>query len=971
MKQNDHRFLQKPRGLWQLCLFLSLFASCFAELSAQQAGGSLSGRVTLSGERNAAAGVIISITELNRTASTDTDGAYFFGNVPAGTYSLLFQYAGCLPAKKSVTITQGQQCVENLALENDSTVVMDTFVVSEMKETQLRALSQQKSSDNIISVLSADDSGRFPDAYVADALGRMPGISLSRNRGEAEGVIIRGAPPSWSSVSIDGVPASSTIDDRNPNLNIIPTSNITAIEVTKAITPDIDADSIGGHVNIVSQGALSAGGRRIRGEVEMRYNELGSKANYAASATFSDVYGKERNLGVVISANNSEVDRAMNNIENTFEVVNGITGYVPTEFLTKAYDISRARSGASARFDYRISAASRIYFSTAVQNMNDKEYRQMVRYKLKDAKVSKNKTLPNPTSSYPTSYTYLSGSNITKGVVDQSLFNQNLDMRLEDNKNSTLLLGARHDFSRVQLDYSGNYAKARETEGPNLYYDYRSASGAARPTIGYDYSDPDKPVFTRLVPGSNALLNGGSMLASTADLNLTSLSDYYTRSGQRNDERYEGQGNATIPFSVGHYPAFIKVGVKYNHRDKDRETERSTAKAGAPTLASLIGNDPINNFDRYAFGYRIDVKKSEAASLGFTDLAPSAKYSHRDNYEVREEISAAYTMGVIDINRLRILGGVRVENTDVFGAGFVGNDTWTKFERVTNSRDYSNAFPSLQFKYKVTDNFILRMAGTTGINRPDFMTARPTAIVNEEDREITISNTRIDPTLAKGFDFMAEYYLKPLGVLSADFFYKDLKNPMFDTTRYGTDSDSFPEYYSGSLAGWQIEEKLNGNKGHMRGVELAWDQAFTFLPGFLNGLGMQNNYTYAESVAQRPAYLSGASYVGPLDGQSRHIINSSLYYEKSGISLRFSWNYQSKYIDESSSNSADEIRWTDARNTFDFSVRYSLTKLITVYGEALNISDSPARRYVGSRLRVYEYENYGRQFVLGVRIDLK
>jgi len=222
-----------------------------------QGAGSVSGTVTDAVSGAPLVGADIALDGTSLLAATDRAGSFRLAAVPAGQYSLLVTYLGHKTERADVTVTSGQTLVVEVKLAPANFSESVSVTAEPIAEGQARALNQQRTAPNIVNVVSADQIGAFPDPNAAEAASRIPGISITRDQGEGRYVLIRGTEPRLNSMLIDGerIPAPEG-DVRQIQLDAVPADQLQSIEVTKALTPDMDADAIGGAVNLVTKQAV-------------------------------------------------------------------------------------------------------------------------------------------------------------------------------------------------------------------------------------------------------------------------------------------------------------------------------------------------------------------------------------------------------------------------------------------------------------------------------------------------------------------------------------------------------------------------------------------------------------------------------------------------------------------------------------------------------------------------------------------
>ncbi|NBC67151.1 MAG: TonB-dependent receptor plug domain-containing protein [Bacteroidetes bacterium] len=244
----------------QLLLFVvSLLFFCFSFLSVKlyaQTAGSVTGLVTDQQTGELLPGANIMIQGTSNGTSTNADGRFSLNGIEPGSKTLVISYLGYEAQTRSVDIESNETVFLEIELV-DNFVKMEGITVQGYRQGQARALNQQKTAPNIKNVVAADLIGRFPDQNAAEALRRVPAVSVQRDQGEARYVQIRGTNPNLSNISINGEQIPSPEGDvRYAALDMIPSDVLSSIEVTKAITPDMDGDAIGGSVNLNTLSAV-------------------------------------------------------------------------------------------------------------------------------------------------------------------------------------------------------------------------------------------------------------------------------------------------------------------------------------------------------------------------------------------------------------------------------------------------------------------------------------------------------------------------------------------------------------------------------------------------------------------------------------------------------------------------------------------------------------------------------------------
>ena len=320
-------------------------------------------------------GVLVSAENLGVKTVTDRNGNYSI-SLPAGEQTITFSYLGYEPLNQTVTVVAG----ENVALHVDfgqTSMQMGEVVVTGQAVGQARALNQQKTAPNLENVVASDAIGRFPDQNAAEALHRIPGISIERDQGEGRFVIIRGIDPHLNSASVDGVPlASAEAGTRAVLLDVMPTNVMETLVVTKALTADMPADSIGGHVDIVTPSAYDRSERTLHGSIGTNYNDLAEEFAETGQITYGNVFGNNRQFGLLTSFSYDKRDLASDNVEADPWSLNDDNQWVTDELQYREYDLSRERLGMVANFEYKPNDRNNYFLRGLYSSFTDHEFRR-------------------------------------------------------------------------------------------------------------------------------------------------------------------------------------------------------------------------------------------------------------------------------------------------------------------------------------------------------------------------------------------------------------------------------------------------------------------------------------------------------------------------------------------------------------------------------------------------------------------
>lgn len=888
--------------------------------------GTITGRVVEDARGSALPGAVIRVLDTGRETRTDREGRFSLPLLSPGSYRVEIDFLGYDTEVVEASVSAAAGSFVEVRLRRAGAAQLDTIVVFGFRDQQSRELNQQRAADNIINVISADSIGRFPDGNVAEALSRAPGLAIERDQGEGRYVSVRGTSVEFNAVAVDGIilPAPDP-GTRAVDLDTIPTDIVASLEITKALTPNMDADSIGGHINIVTQGALDADGAILRGSAGFGRNQLGGGNNQRYSLTAGNSFNENR-VGALVSASYSETERETDNFENDFATVGGQILPIETEF--KDYEVTRERWAVNGRLDFAPSERSRLYVTGLYSRFTDDEFRHAFLLEYGG---------------------FAPGSTPELGTFTDVTVTKELRNRKVQNTITSIGAGGEFQFDGFTLD-----ARAAVTNGKQEYplRNYFTYELGFEPDIGYDFTNPNSPVW--ITPdGQRNRLN--------FDPDDYEFSLYQVRAAEGKDRDISLESNVSFPISWGSAFGDARFGVKYRGKRKESDEDRKETENNALGLSldDVTRNEVSDNFGiQLGNRFRTDLFQTFGPAYeAEPDFVSIPRRAFTSDFKADEDILAAYGMSVLDWGDNRILFGARVERTKVESEAF-------RFDRQTNlavpteaSSSYTNIFPSLHYRREVGDDGIFRAAYTTALNRPRISQLVPA--IEERDRgpgrrEVTLGNPDLDPTYSHNLDLMFDYFLRPLGVVSVGVFYKRLSDVIFSTTGL--------REFEGQE--WLVTSPDNGDGGRVFGVELNWQQVFAMLPSPMDGLGVFANYTYADSKADLPFGFGEVR----LPGQSDHTYNAGVFYEFGGFSTRLAYNWRSKYVDSIDLAGREfDIYW-DERGQLDFTVSYQATRSIQLYGEGSNLTDSRANRFRGETSRVYEREGFGRFYQIGVRM---
>ncbi|MBR9833823.1 MAG: TonB-dependent receptor [Alphaproteobacteria bacterium] len=913
----------------------------------------LSGKVTDASGEAPLQGAIVEIEGLNRSGSTDRYGEYSISNVPAGEYDIVVSYVGTAPLAASVTVAP-DGTVANFTLGADVRY-LDNILVVGSAAAQAGAINQQRASDAIISVIDSDGLGNFPDTTVADSLARMPGLSIENDQGEGRYVSIRGINTDLIAASINGVRTPSPEDRRGVLLDGVPSDLLDGITVQKSLTPDVDADSLGGVIDLKTISAFDRDGAFIRAKLEGAYNEITEEMSPKATLTYSNVFNDK--FGVALSLNYQDLRIESHNNEVGEWGMDDDTGLYTfnDDYEQRWYNLTRERLGIVANFDYRLDENTDLYLRTLFNQYTDDEVRNKFEYRsiddFEDVDV-----VTSTSSTFPLE------------EIDAEV-----RLREEVRQIQTYALGGKTDLDAWSFDYEIAYAFAEEDDSNNHDVTFRSDNlqDLVAENVTFDWSNPETP---RLI-ASDAFL---AEVYNPANYNLDAFEREFTTN---EDTETSAKFNVSKDGFVAGTPVTWKAGLKLRDREKTRDANLTYEEADI-NLAAYVGGDLVSGW-RLANPQPLWPDPNLTAALR-NSFAPGDLVvddtlidSTIEDFSIEEQILAGYAMGTFDLGNTTIVAGVRIEKTDVDMTGqfFDESDTsqfgFGSFATRTVSDDYTNVLPSINIKHSFNDKLIGRAAYYAALVRPGFGEMAPFAILNDDRDGVEMGNPDLDPLEADNFDLSIEYYPTELSLLSFGVFYKDIENAI-----YGIDVDlaDLPSsvdlsFLPASLLDGDpsndeiqdVETYINVPNSEIIGAEFNYVQGLDFLGGVWEGFLVSGNLTLTDSESTLP------------DGrkvrflkQSDTVWNVALGYDKGPWDLRVSANFRGNYLDELTEENLD--RTTDDRMLVEASAKYDVNDNLQLYLEGKNLTDEPEYYYFGDENRLSQYDEFGSTWIIGARV---
>lgn len=960
----------------------ALVAACLAQALIAQtapAGASraVSGRVSNAATGLRLEGARIELQGTGRIVTTDAEGRYLI-TAGANDTAIVVSYPGLDNVTVPLRADGGAAVTHDVALTSDI-YKMQTFTVEGEREGSAMATSRQRQAENVKNVVATDAFGTMTEDNVGSFLQKIPGIVATDLSGSGvREVQVRGIEAGLNTVEMDGVQlANNNSSGTNRAFDFFQASLslIESIEVTKAPTPDRPANSIGGSINMVTRSAFNRNApRQFRysfglshlidrkgGDTELWIDSPIDRLTPALTLAYSDVLGRDRNVGVSLSYSRNSVFYSSNDTEHYYQGTLSRPAYIyRTRQQRQGMGGPHVRQNVGAKLEYKLSERSRFTF-----NASHNFYIERPHTLALNLQTTNNANQMRP--GFSETYTEVIPSTAAAATMSANSYDNFTN-------NYRFLASGTHRLNDLTIDYSGTLSMSHAFQ--NFSPDERQFNHGVRTKgniaiggltgIGWITDRRADDVFP--------------LITQTAGRDFYDLSNYTTLTLSQNNRIakssiLEGRLNVRKDFRLA-VPAYLKAGLQtqYQERRKDYHYHQYT----------FIGPGGLGQFRETADWTRDSMEGMRQGP--WVDLYRTS--AHKDenpgqwrenmNYKVAqrlqnlqnfsEEINSAYVMGNVKFGEFGVLAGLRMEETKTAGSGplytltaeerarraaWVGTVTdaenerraYEEWHRRTHAEgQYRNVFPGVHFTYAKRNGFVARLSYSTSIGRPPITSIVPDTDVNDTAQTISVANTGLKPQFADNFDFNVEYYFKSIGFVSASVFLKEVTGFIYSSNRLfvGSGPDNG---FDGLYEGYRLTTSFNGGRARYRGFEVNYSQQFTKLPGIWRGFGVNMNYTQLETKGD----YGGTVATTEVAGFRPRTANAVLNYQRGRYRASLQANWIDDYLVTVSSNPA-LIVYDAARTTMNFKLTFDLSSRTSLYFNLDNLLRTP----LNSRYYVYE-----------------
>jgi len=960
------------RCLQSLFLMAILFNVLWVNPAAAQEGkGSITGTVKDS-SGGVLKGALVDLEPSAKRSVSDDQGQFKITDVPVGQYKLTVSYVGLSDFSQTVSVAGGQAAAVSAVL-NVAGVSDQVVVTAERIQGEAEAINIERTADDIVQILPLKVITSLPNTNIADAVGRLPSVTLERDEGEGKYVQIRGTEPRLTNMMINGVEVPSPeAQVRNIKMDSIPANLVDRIELSKTLSANQDADAIGGTVNLVTKTAGEQATYTL--DSQGGYTPIqGGRSLYGLGGTMGKRFGTSKQFGFLVGGTYDRNNRGIDDLEPNQTIgVDPATGkniaLINGEDL-RTYSYYRNRYGFDSAIDYNLAPGSNLYVKGFYSDFQD--YGDTYVYTPNSGNTIKSVsgsqiTFDNATDCAPLNV-------INPGSCSPGFMQYRHYVRRPDQQIFSFLTGGRHDLSSTLIHYEFAVSRGHNIGGQD--FSTTNFNGPGSVDIALDQSNPYIPKL-KVVDGTN--------IYDPTQYTFAGSSYNYYHTTQLN---FQGSATVARRYTVGSHFGTFEVGFLARNAHKyQAENDQSIGDNGSGiTMSQVLGTytNPTYYNNAFQVGPLTDYNKiiqlvNQNVASGKLTAGTNLIKNAGATWDINERVLAGYLMNTFSFGKARLQTGVRFEGTN---ANYLAN----KIDKtdpanpiitpVNGNTGYLNVLPTVQFTYMVEQNTNIRATFGMGISRPNFQDQVPSQQVdpNTSPKSLQIGNPDLKPTRANNYDVLVEHFFQPLGILQAGFFYKTLSDPIYLTIQ------TIPA--GQPLAGYQQQQSINGPSAYISGFEAAWEQRLSRLPGLLNGLGVSANYSYTTSRATFPVGFSGGrTDHAALQRQAPNTWNLGFTYDKARFSMRFGVSHNDAniyaYNYQASGNDSDPIiglkgplgdQYLYAHTQVDIQGSYRLYKGLSFVASGLNLTNEVFGFYTGSPIYPNQREFYKPSLILGMR----
>lgn len=913
-----------------------------------------------------------------------------------GLQPALAQEAGQQKVPPETTEPVAVEGEEGTAEEPDvEQAVTEAIEVIGYRHALEESVTLKRDAVNARDSIVTEDIGKMPDLNVAEAIQRVPGVTIVREGGEGRQLSLRGLGADFTQVTLNGmeVPASTGGLDssgainrgRAFDFNVFPSELFSRIDINKSMVASIEEGGVGGAIQLYTAGGLDSPETRASVLVQGGYNDLSDESDPRYTATFATA-NKARTLGFLISAAQTE----RNSFQDGFGTVRFGRPDTPSSqagsgFAANPTNLSdqrlrnawyprlprqdsfrhdQDRTGVASslqfrpndRFDVHLNLVHSKFEATTTSYNSFAQFRFLGNAGFRFITPINVTLVPQGSGEVAVAGTFKNVELRTESreTDDTTEFNQlagDFELKISDNLILTGMVG------RATSEYEDRLFRVNiDSNVPNAIFSYDFTRNPDVAVIDYDFD---------VTNASNFAIQSDGLLQKN-------LVDRTNETAKLDLEWFSGTGHS------------FRFGAIFNDREVESQVFQQTATPPGVALSSIskvfqfedVGGFGSATETRFLV---LDFAKAKNA-FNFGSSFQPFRGPGRATWVVTEETAGAYgeynLVTQLAERDLRVNLGARFVDTRITGLGWLSS-TLSNTER----NDYTELLPSLNLAFDLTPKLVLRAGTSRTMTRPSLANLAPVKAYGNTNLTVTGGNSQLEPLVSDNLDLGAEWYFNEKAVLAVSLFYKDIdsfisfpstQEPLRPEDRAAVAAvfPTQPQLLDPSLI-WTYSTAANSDGTKLEGVEVAYQQSFTGLPGFWGNFGFNGNYSYVD--AETTVVRSGQEVTVPLTGLSNNSWNATLFYETPRWGSRVSVNNRDDYLTNNLGQNGNVSEATTGPVRWDLSAFWHFNEHVSVTLEGINLTDEEERLYTtgdGTMNLLREINYSGRQMFLGVRWNL-
>jgi iron complex outermembrane receptor protein len=906
---------------------------------------------------------------------------------------------------------------------------VSTVVVTGFRSSLQKALNLKQQAIGVRDSIVAEDIGKFPEANVAESLQRVPGVILNRDESSAEGqrISIRGLPTEYSVTTLNGAPVNTTSTStigsaaRGFNYDVFASELFGRVDFYKSPLAELTEGGLGGIVDLQTPRPFDNPKRTVRYGLTAAYNTMSEHTDPAGFALYSNTWG---NFGFLVGASHTGSQNSRSGFEATGgynSSFNGSQSPVKGNFaLALDYDSPLANLGGYTRDQVDRALLPRIYRFYGSQND-----------RTRDGLVSSFQYKNGPLNiSFDTLYSKLKNERdeMYFGILIRNSRTSNRNAPAGQTGNSGLIpLNVSIDPSSNLL--TGTFGNTSYSSGVTYSNDQTEFGYGA---LNLNYKASDKLSFTAQASANNSSALSYQSTLSGQIFGITSTIGYgddhvypemssptsYTDPNnfqgfsigtgwtKETDKGRQVRAAADWDYDLpGGWTGHLKTGFSFVETtkgiDKRNGTSLATAKlnqlGNTGLRAGMTSQLPIGNLDMgggWPSSWGTFDRDFTYSTFNPLQYNPNSAFTPAQSFTAQEKVSTAFVQsdfkGEVLGRELRFNAGVRYSETKTYIDNFKQQGASLVYAANQEEGKYSNVLPAVSAALDLTDTLMWRASFGKTISRASLgIIAAQTVIPNQFDNTATAGNPNLKPQQSKNIDTSLEWYFKPGSLLSAAYFHKTLTDATVGNTVQTTFGQlGLPDTALGPIfqdASGRVDPNLpmtlrtytNAGKQILKGFELAYQQAFDFLPDPFKGFGAIGSFTHIDPFNSAEWITTSGKKI-EVNSVPKFAYSATGYYERGPLAVRLSWNYKGRSLhgDNPRNLGDDLIRWRAARGYLDGNISYKINESLELRIDALNLSNTLAYDYFEDANGVYgggkktrmDYAKYdGRTIKIGIR----